>query len=95
MNLKTIKIDEFDNIKINGRTAKKLSPLALFWTGSGFEVNAKASELWMEVEIDYNEYEQWVSVEINGAFVSRQMLTKGRYWVCLFRGMNKDLIKRC
>lgn len=49
----------------------------------------------MEVEIDYNEYEQWVGVEINGAFVSRQMLTKGRYWVCLFRGMNKDLIKRC
>lgn len=91
--LKTLKIDEIDNIKINGRTAKRLSPLALFWTGSGFEVNAKASELWMEVEIDYNEYEQWISVEINGAFVSRQMLTKGRYSVCLFRGMNKDLIK--
>ena len=91
--LKTLKINEINNIKINGRTSKNLSPLALFWTGSGFEVNAKASELWMDVETDYNEYEQWVSVEINGAFVSRQMLTKGRHSVCLFRGMNKELVK--
>lgn len=93
INLKTFKPNEIDNIKINGRTTKKLSPLALFWTGSGFEVNIKASELWMDVEIDYSEYEQWISVEINGAAVSRQMLTKGKYSICLFRGMNKDLVK--
>ena len=93
IDLKTLKIDEVKNIKINGRTTKKISPLPLFWTGSGFEVNVRASELWMEVEIDYNEYEQWISVEINGVFVSRQMLTKGRYFICLFRGMNNELVK--
>lgn len=93
IDLNTLKIDEIKNIKINGRTTKNISPLTLFWTGSGFEVNVKASELWMDVEIDYNEYEQWISVEINGVAVSRQMLTKGRYNICLFRGMNKELVK--
>lgn len=92
-NLKSFRLDEITNIKINGRTAKNQYPLALFWTGSGFEVNIRASELWMEVEIDYNQYEQWISIEINGAAVSRQMLIKGKYPICIFRGMNNQVVK--
>lgn len=92
-NLKSYKINDIKNLKVYGRTGGDESSLALFWTGSGFEVNVKASELWMDVEVDYDLYEQWISVEINGEFVSRQMLIKGSYSVCLFRGMNTELIK--
>lgn len=91
--LKSFKISEIENIKIYGRTGGNSSDLALFWTASGFEVNVEASELWMDVEVDYDLYEQWISVEIDGAFVSRQMLTKGNYSICLFRGMNNEVVK--
>lgn len=92
-NLKTYNLNEIEELRIYGRRDENLNPLALFWTGSGFEANVKAGELWMEVEIDYDTFEQWISIEINGSLVGRQMLTKGRYDVCLFRGMNKDLVK--
>ena len=87
------RFSDIDNIKIYGRNGVNSSGIALFWTGSGFEVNVKASELWMDIEVDYDLYEQWISVEINGEFVSRQMLIKGSYSVCLFRGMNEDVTK--
>lgn len=92
--LKIYKINELQQIKIHGRTDKSLELLAIFWTGSGFEANIRASELWMEVEVDYDIFEQWISIEINGEIISRRMLTKGRYDVCLFRGMNSNTVKR-
>lgn len=92
-NLKTYNLNEIEELMIYGRRDKNLDTVALFWTGSGFEANVKASELWMDVEVDYDMFEQWVSVEIDGVLISRTMLTKGRYDVCLFRGMNKDIVK--
>ncbi|MDF2943681.1 MAG: family lipase, partial [Herbinix sp.] len=55
--------------------------------------NAKGSELWIEVEVDYDTYEPWISIVINSVPVSRQMLLTGRYWICVFRGMNENAIK--
>ncbi|MGN0143854.1 MAG: SGNH/GDSL hydrolase family protein, partial [Clostridium sp.] len=52
-----------------------------------------ASELWMDIEVDYDLYEQWISIEINGEFISRQMITKGSYSICIFRGMNNEKVK--
>ena len=80
-------------LKIWGRTTGELSPLSLFWTGSGIELNVKGSELWLEVETDYDVHEQWASVLVNGAPVSRQMLSKGTSRICLFRGMNPENVK--
>ncbi|HCW54055.1 MAG TPA: GDSL family lipase [Clostridium sp.] len=91
--IKTYSINELQQLKIYGRTDKTLGFLALFWTGSGFEANVRASELWMEVEVDYDVFEQWISIEINGELISRRMLTKGRYDICLFRGMNNEVVK--
>lgn len=81
------------NCRIWGRYSGKLDPLALFWTGSGIELNVQASELWVDVETDYDCHEQWMSVLVNGAHVSRQMLPKGRSEICLFRNMNPQEIK--
>lgn len=91
--LKTIPLTDIKNLKIHGRTTGRLDPLTLFWTGSAIEFEAKGSELWLEIESDYNIYEQWIFILINSVPVSRQMLTKGRYWICIFRGMDKNTVK--
>jgi len=93
MDLKEFPLSEIGNLKIHGRTARSLSPLSLFWTGSGIELNVKASELWVELEAAYDVYEPWIAVTVNGALVSRQMISAGRHWVCIFRGMNKERVK--
>jgi len=91
--LKQYSIAEVINKKVHGRTRKENAPLTLFWTGSALELNAKGSELWIEVESDYDMYEPWISIVINGAWVSRQMIQAGRYWICVFRGMNDQMVK--
>lgn len=86
-------LSELDHLKVHGRTTNSLSPLTLFWTGSAVECNVRGSELWIEVEASYNLYEPWISIVINSVPVSRQMITSGKQWICVFRGMNKDVIK--
>ena len=79
--------EEIKELRILGRTGKIINPLVLFWTGSGFEANYEGTELWCEFESDYSCYEQWISVYVNGALLSRQMLQKGKQQVCLFRNL--------
>jgi hypothetical protein len=91
--LKDYALKDVKNLKVHGRTTTKRSPLTLFWTGSALELNVTGSELWIEVEVDYESYEPWMSILINNAPVSRQMLTAGRYWICVFRGMSANTVK--
>lgn len=83
---------ETKELRILGRTGKNGDDVVLFWTGSGFECNYEGTELWCEFETDYSVYEQWVSVIVNGALMSRQMLNKGRQRICLFRNMQTPKI---
>lgn len=91
--LREYKLSEIEYLKVNGRTNDCLEPLTLFWTGSGFELNAKGSELWVELEADYDEQEPWISILINGAHIARQMAVKGKSRICLFRSRNPEEIK--
>ncbi|MEK4663667.1 SGNH/GDSL hydrolase family protein [Priestia sp. FSL H7-0729] len=91
--LQIFALTELPYLKVHGRTTGELSPLTLFWTGSAIELNVQGSELWVEVKSEYDMYESWISILINGVPVSRQMLMAGRYWVCVFRGMNADVVK--
>ncbi|MEK3878409.1 SGNH/GDSL hydrolase family protein [Paenibacillus sp. FSL M7-0420] len=86
-------LTEIKHLKIHGRTTGALNPLTLFWTGSAIEVNLRAAELWLEVESGYDHHESWISVLINSVPVSRQMVNAGRHWICVFRGMNPELVK--
>lgn len=86
-------IKNIKEIKVHGRTTANRDPLTLFWSASGFECNVSGSELWVEVEVNYHVYEPWFSYTINGDWIGRQMLQKGRYWIPLFRGMNAEKIK--
>ena len=92
-NLRVIPLSKIENLKVHGRTTEELSPLTLFWTGSMLELNVNGSELWIEVEADYDTYEPWISIQVNGVQVSRIMLTAGKYWLCVFRGMNPEKVK--
>lgn len=75
-------------IKVNGRTTAEREPLTVFWTAGGVELTLAASELWLDVDVDYTAFDQWMTVEINGALISRTMLPKGRNTICLFRGVD-------
>lgn len=86
-------LSEIQNLKVHGRTTEQRGPLTLFWTGSAIELQVTGSELWVEVESDYDIHEPWVSILINGVPVSRQMVTAGRYWICIFRGMSEGTVK--
>lgn len=86
-------INEIEHIKIHGRTVKGQDSIPLFWTASGFECNVSGTELWVLIESTYQTYEPWFSYTINGDWIGRQMLPKGKYWIPLFRGMSADKIK--
>lgn len=91
--MRNLKIKEINEIKVHGRTTSCREPLTLFWTASGFECNVSGSEFWIDIEVDYDIYEPWFSYTINGDWVGRQMLQKGRYELPLFRGMSIEQIK--
>ncbi|ASA24859.1 SGNH/GDSL hydrolase family protein [Paenibacillus donghaensis] len=91
--LQVYALADLEHVKVHGRTTGNLSPLTLFWTGSAVELNVQGTELWVEVEVNYEIYEPWISIVMNGVPVSRQMVTAGRYWVPVFRGMNADRVK--
>lgn len=93
IDLKEYLLSDINNLKIHGRTTGHLSPLSLFWTGSGIELNVKASELWVKLEAAYDVYEPWIAITVNGVLVSRQMVTAGEHWICVFRGMNGEVTK--
>lgn len=81
-------------IHVLGRHLPKQDPLTLFHTASGMECLFTGSELWLRLNADYGQYEPWVSVELNGAWISRFPVNKGRSEICLFRGMTLGTAKR-
>ena len=86
-------IKDIPELKVHGRTTACREPLTLFWTAGGFECNVTGSELWGELEVTYDMYEPWFSYTVNGDWVGRQMLQRGRHWIPLFRGMSPENIK--
>ena len=67
--------------------------LTLFATASGIECLCTGSELWLELNADYVLYEPWLSVELNGAWLSRFPVNPGTSRVCVFRGMTPGVPK--
>ena len=88
-----LSLSDLPQVRVLGRTSKRY-PVTLFWTGSGIELVFTGSELWIEFFSDYTYFEPWVSVELNGAWISRFMVPRGHQRVCLFRGMTCGISKR-
>ncbi len=92
-NVKTFPLKEVPHYKVHGRTDRSQELLPLFWNGSAIEVNVTGSELWIDIDVDFDVHEPWVCCAVNGAIMSRQMLMPGSYSLCLFRGMNPENVK--
>lgn len=80
---------------VHGRTNGSLTPLTLFWTAAGLELNVRGSELWVEFTADWDIHEPWYSFMVNGEFFSRRMAQKGTERVCVFRGMDPERSRTC
>ena len=90
--MKEYKINQIAHKRILGRNVYKNDEeqIALFWGGTALEVNIKAREIWACISTTYDNLEQWLAVEINGAPLSRFMLNKEKTWYCLARNMNPE-----
>ena len=91
--LKNYKIREISYLRVLGRTNGSLEPVTLFWTASGIEMNIKATEAWVTVRSDYELFEPWADVIVDGAMSQRLMVNKGEQKICLFRNMEGDKIR--
>lgn len=80
-------------VHIYGRT-KVQNPLPLFWTGSGIEFSTNSSEVWIELEADYEHKENWVQIEMDDIIIQRFIVPKGRHKFCVYRDFS-DMDVRC
>ena len=91
--LKKYALQEIPHYKVHGRTVPGIYPLPLFFNGSAVELNVSGSELRAELEVSWQNLEMWVTIEVNGKLMSRQMLMPGIQSLCLFRGMSPEPVK--
>lgn len=85
---------DWANLRPLGRTVWDDNALAVFWTGSGIELLTDSSELWLEMDADFEQYEPWISAELDGAWLLRMPVPKGKSRVCLFRGLTTHTPRR-
>ena len=87
MDVKKRTLAELPQVRALGRTGAARDPLTLFWTASGVELLFTGSELWLELFADYTAFEPWLSIELDGAWISRFPVRRGQSEMCVFRGM--------
>ena len=75
--LKKYLMKEVPYLRVLGRTNGSLEPVTLFWNASGIEMNVRATEIWVKVYSDYEIFEPWVDIIVDGAISQRLMLNKG------------------
>jgi len=78
---RTVSVAALPQVRVLGRTTGT-DVVNLFWTGSGIEFIYTGSELQVEVNADYDAYEPWLAVELNGVQISRVPLNKGKNEAC-------------
>lgn len=92
--LKYYNIKDISNIKLHGRIDETLDVIPLLSNGHGIEVNVTGSQLWVEVDADYDCFEPWAAIEINGELISRFMIDRGSHSICLFKGIAPERVTR-
>ncbi len=60
------------------------------WTGSGIEFLTDSSEAWVDIDVAYEGWEEWIRVEVDGFCLQRMMLPKGKNLICLFSKLNTE-----
>ncbi|MDD6805367.1 MAG: GDSL family lipase [Clostridiales bacterium] len=92
--MKTWKLTEIPELKVLGRNNGEMDPLTLFWHGSGVEFAVRAKEVWMEFYTEYESFEHWISIWVDGALISRHILPKGSSLVPIFLNADPGVIRQ-
>jgi hypothetical protein len=74
------------NLRVLGRTSSEA--VHLYWTGSGVEFDFHGTELWVQLEVDWNWGRPWIAVLERDQLIIRQPLEQGQKWYLLFRGLD-------
>lgn len=93
--MKAYKLNQIKEKRILGRNVLSAGndskPLALFWAGSGLEVNVKAREVWVLLSCECKIFESYVTVFINGYKTMRFIPPVGKpSWICVARDLNTE-----
>ncbi|MCQ2534182.1 MAG: hypothetical protein MJ172_06410 [Clostridia bacterium] len=84
-----------DKINILGRhIVNDDNSVSFFWTGSGIEFLTNTTNVVLNVEAKYGALDIWVTVEVNGAFVSRTMLFEGENKIGVLHSMEEGKFNR-
>lgn len=81
-----------EHILVYGRTTDA-NPLPLFWTAGGIEFSTRSTEVYVELEADYDGAEEWVEFIVDGCLYQRFIVSKGKNEYCIFRGMYEHELK--
>lgn len=79
-------------LETHGRTDPE-HPFTFFWTASGIELRGGISELWMEVDSEYETNEIWVDVLADGVRLQKILLPRGKSRICLARNLDPSIIR--
>ena len=77
-------------VRVHGRVVGSGDVIPLLSNGHGIEVNVTGSQLWADVETEYNDFEPWAAIEINGELISRFAPDRGIHRLCLLRGVSPE-----
>ena len=91
--MERISIGESNNVKILGRTTYTEEKLNLFWTASGIELDTPATEMYIDVETDFEKYEPWVEIYVDGELSQKRMVDKGVSRIYILRKMDPGKVR--
>lgn len=80
----TKSINDIELKKVHGRTLAVSNGLPLFWNGSGVEFNFKGSSLKMTIEADFERFEPWIDVVVDGVRYQKRPLEKGEHEITIW-----------
>ena len=84
--MRTYTIPELPHARVLGRTCTgEDGALTLFWTASGVELLIRAPRLDLRYRADYEAFEPWLDIVIDGARTQRVMLSAGEHELTVFR----------
>ena len=84
------RLSEIENKRVWGRCSSTDDGIALFWTGSGIEVNVSAGYLYADIESTFGTLELWIDVFVDDARIMHFPLLEGRHRYQLMRGFDKS-----
>lgn len=76
-------------VKVLGRTSKD-NPYVLFYTGSRYEMNVRASYLSVVIRASFAMHEQWIAVLVDGAPMIRMPLVFGTNEILILKNRNPE-----